>query len=183
MKDKEKGIILQLKNDDTSGLRELFKLYYKPLCLIAMRYLDDFSRSEDLVQEVFISFWEKKRAMNLNSSLKSYLFAAVRNASLNEIRKSNKYSFQEFGDELDFYDDSDVDAEEIEEKRKLIMKELKMLSPQARIVFESIVFHDMKYREVAEEMNVSINTIKTHYARALKHMRKSLELIVLILYC
>ncbi|MCT4603364.1 MAG: RNA polymerase sigma-70 factor [Marinifilum sp.] len=182
MRNKEQEIIHKLKNNDTSGLRELFSLYYKPLCILAMRYLDDFCRSEDLVQEVFISFWEKKRIDNLTSSLKSYLFAAVKNASLNEIRKHSKYSFQEFGDELDFYDDSILEKEELEEKRKRVMKELNLLPSQARKVFDSIVFRDMKYKEVAEEMNVSINTIKTHYSRALKQLRNSLELIIAIFY-
>ncbi|WP_321307113.1 RNA polymerase sigma-70 factor [Marinifilum fragile] len=180
MKHQEQIIIEKMKNGDESGLRHMFDIYYSPLCIFAMRYLDAFDVAEDLVQEVFINFWENKRIHSLNSSLKSYLFIAVRNNALNYIRKTNRYRIEELDDEFDILME-EVDTDVLEEKKAKLFRELDQLSEQSRKVFEAIVFDNMKYMEVAKELDVSLNTIKTHFSRALKQLRSSLDIIILIM--
>lgn len=180
MNTQEQIIIDKLKKGDESGLRQMFDVYYSPLCIFAMRYLDAFDVVEDLVQEVFINFWENKRVHFLNTSLKSYLFTAVKNNALNYIRKNNRYRIEELDDEFDILME-EVDTEILDEKKAKLFKELNQLPEQSRKVFEAIVFDNMKYKEVAEELNVSLNTIKTHFSRALKQLRSSLDIIILIM--
>jgi RNA polymerase sigma-70 factor (ECF subfamily) len=180
MKHQEQIIIEKLKKGDESGLRQMFDVYYSPLCVYAMRYLDGFDVVEDMVQEVFINFWENQRVHSLTTSLKAYLFTAVRNNALNYIRKHNRYRIEELDDEFDILME-EIDTEALEEKKAKLFKELNQLSEQSRKVFEAIVFDNMKYKEVAEELGVSLNTIKTHFSRALKQLRSSLDIIILIM--
>ncbi|WP_421918570.1 RNA polymerase sigma factor [Marinifilum sp.] len=181
MKNQEQIIIQTLKKGDESGLRQMFDLYYTPMCVFALKYIDSFDQAEDLVQDIFIGFWENKRIDNLNSSLKSYLFTSVRNNAINRIRKEKRFHLEELDDEFDLFEDDVVDLEELEEKKQSIYKEIEKLPTQSRKVFELIIFGNCKYDEVAVELNVSRNTVKTHFSRALKQLRSSLDVIILIL--
>jgi len=181
MRDQEQNIIQKLQVGDESGLRQMFDIYYSPLCVFALKYIDSFDLAEDLVQEVFITFWEKKRVEQLQGSLKSYLFTAVKNNALNHIRKNNKFRIEELDDEFDMLMEDSFDKEDLELKKQKLYKELDVLSPQSRKVFEAIIFQDMRYKEIAEELDVSLNTVKTHFSRALKQLRSSLDIIIMIM--
>ncbi len=181
MKNQELNIIQKLKNSDESGLRQMFDIYYSPLCAFALKYIDSFDLAEDLVQEVFIKFWEKKKVHDLRGSLKSYLFSAVKNNALNCIRENNKYRIEKLDDEFDILMEDTPDKEDQEMKKQMLYKELDALPPQSRLVFEAIIFHDKRYKEVAEELDISLNTVKTHFSRALKQLRSSLNIIIMIM--
>lgn len=181
MKNQEQIIIQKLKVGDESGLRQMFDLYYTPMCLLALKYMDSFEQAEDLVQEVFIGFWENKRVKALTGSLKSYLFTSVRNNAINRIKKNNRFRIEELDDEFDLFEEDQFDQEELEEKKQQIYKEIEKLPAQSRKVFELIIFGNCKYNDVAEELNITRNTVKTHFCRALKQLRSSLDVIILIL--
>ena len=181
MKNQEQNIIEKLRFGDESGLREMFDLYYSPLCIFALKYIDAFDKSEDLVQEVFINFWEKNRVAQLNGSLKSYLFTAVKNNALAYIRKNNKYLLEELNDDIDLFVEESIDSEMLDDKNKQLYKELDNLSENNRKVFEAIVFENLKYKEVAEIHGVSVNTVKTQFSRSLKQLRASFTIIILLL--
>jgi len=177
----ELEILKKLKAGDESGLRQLFDMYYTPLCIYALKYIDSFETVEDIVQEVFISFWETKKANEITSTIKSYLFTAVKNNALNFLRKHNRYHHEALDEQFEMICEDYEDTEELEEKKKLLYQEIDKLSPQAKVVFESIVFANMKYKEVAEELGVSVNTIKTTFSRALKRLRSSLDVIIMVM--
>ncbi len=181
MKNLEQNIIQKLRTGDESGLRQMFDTYYSPLCVFALKYIDSFDLAEDLVQEVFIKFWEKKKVQGLRGSLKSYLFSAVKNDSLNHIRQNKKFRIEELDDEFDLLMEQSSDMEDLEDKKLKLYQEMENLSEQSRKVFEAIIFQNMKYKEVAEELDVSVNTIKTHFSRALKQLRSSLDIIIMIM--
>lgn len=181
MKEQELDIIQKLKNGDESGLRQMFDIYYSPLCIFTLKYIDSFDLAEDLVQETFIKFWEKKRVERLRGSLKSYLFMAVKNNALNYIRQNKKFRIEELDDEFDLLMEEPSDKEDLELKKQKLYSELESLSPQSRKVFEAIIFNDKRYKEVAEELDISVNTVKTHYSRALKQLRSSLDIIIMIM--
>lgn len=181
MKPQEQVIIQKIKEGDESGLRQMFDLYYSPMCVFALKYLDSFDQAEDLVQDIFIVFWENKRVNLLTGSLKSYLFTAVKNNALAHIRKYNKYIQEELGEDVDLFIEEPFDLEDLEEKKNRLYKELGNLSENNRKVFEAIVFENMKYKEVAKEFDVSVNTIKTQFSRSLKQLRGSLDVIIMIM--
>ncbi len=181
MREQEQDIIQKLQTGDELGLRQMFDMYYSPLCVFALNYIDSFDQVEDLVQDVFINFWEKKRIEQLQGSLKSYLFTAVKNNALAYIRKNKKFRIEKLDDEFDVLMEDSFDKEDLELQKQKLYKELTILSKQSRLVFEAIIFQNMKYKEVAKELGVSLNTVKTHFSRALKQLRSSLDTIIMIL--
>lgn len=177
VKDEQK--ILELINShNQEGLKSLFDLYYKPLCVYAMNYLDSFEESEDIVQDLFVKFWERQAKLNFQGSLKAYLFSSVQHNCMKYLKGRNKYNFQA----IETYQELPVYTEEIfESECKKLYEEIERLPEQCRKVFELIVLKDMKYKEVAAELGLSVNTVKTHFSRALKQLRGSLNVLVLII--
>ncbi len=171
--------ILELINcRKQEGLKYLFNLYYKPLCIYAMNYLDSFEESEDIVQDLFVKFWERQTKVAFQGSLRAYLFSAVQHNCVKILNSRNKYNFQP----IETYQDLPVYTEEVfETECKKLYEEIERLPEQCRKVFELIVLKDMKYKEVASELGLSVNTVKTHFSRALRQLRGSLNLLVLII--
>ena len=113
-------------------------------------------------------------------SLRSYLFSSVRHNCVKLVKIRRKYQFDElepYGEMLDVQ----YTAEAIEEEREKLYAEIEKLPEQCRKVFEAVVLRDMKYKEAAEYLDLSVNTVKTHLSRALKQLRSSLNTIVLVL--
>ncbi|MCY1636157.1 RNA polymerase sigma factor [Marinifilum sp. D737] len=181
MEQHEQDIIQKFKNGDQSGLRMLFDLYYTPLCVFAYKYFDSYEKAEDIVQEAFITLWEKNRMINFTGSIKSYLFSIVRNNSINQIKKDLKFRFEEMENKAYNIIEDKYESQQLEERKESLYKEIALLPDQCKVVFEAIAFEKMKYAEVAEEMDISINTVKTHYSRALKQLRSNLDVLVMIL--
>ena len=180
MTNKDQNILDSFKLNDESGLKTLFDRYYRPLCVYSMKYLGDIHIAEDIVQEVFIRFWEEKKYKNIKGSLKNYLFVSVRNRSVNYLKSNlnvnteyikhlnEEFAFEQFDDDL------------IAEKKQKLYKEIEKLPPQSKKILKLIVFEKLKYKEVSKELDVSLNTVKTHFSRALKQLRNSICIIILI---
>ncbi|PKQ63278.1 RNA polymerase sigma-70 factor [Labilibaculum manganireducens] len=181
MKNHEQDIIRKFKSGDESGLRLLFDLYYVPLCAYAHKYFDSIDQAEDIVQEAFITLWEKNRLINFTGSIKSYLFSIVRNNSINKIKKENQYRFEEIENQAYTIIEDKFESQNIEQRKENLYQEIEKLPGQCKKVFEAIVFEKMKYVEVADELNVSVNTVKTHYSRALRQLRSNLDILIMIM--
>ena len=171
----DKKILDLLKNQNQKGLMLLFDRYYKPLVILAEMYLKDEHSSEDIVQEQFIKFWDRKlfNQVKSYSALKNYLFTMVKNASINMARKSNV-----------LWESTDLFEAEIgentarritEEGIATIKKAIADLPEQTRKVVECVMVQDMKYQEAADELGISKNTVKTQLKRGLLKLREQLK--------
>lgn len=178
---REKHILTKLQKGNESGFRDLFDLYYQPLCIFALKYIDSIEEAEDLVQDTFIRFWNNKSFENINTGLKSYLFQAVKNNSLNHLRKNSKYRFEKIDSEVLNIVQDELNSDELNELSSNLIKQINELPEKARNVFKAIVFDNMKYKEVAELNGISVNTVKTHYSRSLAKVRKTLDIVVFVL--
>ena len=182
MKLQDKQILEKLRNGDESGFRDMFDLYYKPLCIFSLKYLDSIDQAEDIVQDTFIRFWNNKSYKNIKSELRSYLFVAVKNNSMNFLRKNVSIRFEEIEEQADllveynFEDDDDIDILKFK-----LYKAIEALPPKGREIFKSIVLRNLKYKEVAELNGITVNTVKSHYSRALIKLRSSMDILLLIL--
>ena len=181
MNTKEQQILNLLKKKDKVGLEMLLDTYYIPLCLFSAKMVDNYSTAEDIVQETFIHIWEKKVAQNIVGSLRSYLFTAVKNNSLKQINKNKRFIFEEVLQETIEFPAEVEDQDQWEERKEQLLNEIDALPPKMKRVFEAIVFENMKYKEIADEMKVSVNTIKTQFSRSLKQLRGSIDLLILFL--
>lgn len=179
----DKTLADMLASADVSGLKLLFDSYYRGLCVYALSYVDSLGMAEDIVRDEFVSFWERKRGTRDVASIRAYLYATVRNASLNYLKRNNRCVLTDLEDELNTDTQSwdDADGDEAELRRASLLSEMDKLPPRTREVFQCIVLDDMSYKDVAIRMDISVNTVKTFYARALKAMRQHLGIISFLL--
>ncbi|WP_299549828.1 RNA polymerase sigma-70 factor [Seonamhaeicola sp.] len=175
-------ILEQLKLGNPSSYRELFDLYYMPLSVYALKFCDSFELAEDIVQELFIKIWDEKLYMKLEGSVSPYLFKSVKNNTLQAIKRRSKFRFEEIEDQVNkLIEEERIDVEFLEEEKTKLISQIEALPEKSKQVFKAIVLENLKYKEVAEELGVSVNTVKTHYSRALKKLRASLDVIVILL--
>lgn len=176
----EKEILEKINQGDEVGLKGLFDLYYKPLCVFALQFIDSYEEAEDMIQELFVKFWERRENEVFQGSMRSYLFSSVRHNCIKLLKSRRKFRF----DSIENYEDlleEKYTPEEMAEEREKLYAEIERLPEQCRKVFEAVILKDMKYREAAELLDLSVNTVKTHLARAIKQLRNSLNIILLIM--
>lgn len=181
MKLSDAQILDNLKKGDPSAYKQLFDRYYMPLSIYALKYCDSFQLAEDIVQELFIKLWDEKIYLKLEGAVSPYLFKSVKNNTLKAIKKKSKYHFEELEDQINKLITDEIDIETIEADKKKLYMELEALPPKSKEVFKAIVLDNLKYKEVAERLDISVNTVKTHYSRALKQLRNSLDIIIMLL--
>lgn len=172
---KESTIIRLLEAGDERCMKMMFDTYYQALCTYIMRYLISVEDAEDIVQTVFISLWNNKRGQVFTGSLRAYLFGAVSKASLQFMRDRERMYFVEIELHIDdFLEEMSRDVE-LEKMKEYLYAAIEDLPANPKKVLTAIVFNNTPYKVVAEEMGISVNTVKTYYARALQALRKSLD--------
>ena len=130
--------------------------------------------AEDLVQQVFVKLWEQRARLDIAWSLKAYLYKTVHNAALNRLRaaKTRSKYLEVNASQLE---NANVPPEEsARELNERLQKALDLLPPQCRHVFELSRFEDLKYREIAEQLGISIKTVETQMGKALRILRLQL---------
>ncbi len=160
------------------GFRLLFDTYHMKLCLYALQLTDEFEMSEDIVQDVFVYFWEKKSYLNIHTDLRNYLFFSVRNAAFKALRKKNMLSMEELSG-INMGIPEEESAEERQKRIESLSEKLKILTPREMSVVKAVIMENKKYKEAAEELNISVNTLKTYLVRALKRLRQKYNLLLL----
>lgn len=161
---------------DQATFEMIFKDYFLALCSFAIKYTMDQDEAKDIVHQVFTNLWEKRADIHFDQSIRSYLFTSVHNRCLNYIRDKKKF----IKDDLPQSDDALVDYInqsdflEAEELRKEIIAALAELPEGSRKIFKMSRFDGKKYKEIAEELNISIKTVETQMSKALKHMKGKL---------
>lgn len=170
-------LLTTLHAGDITAFEMIFKTYYQPLCNYAYSFVQDRDEAEEIVQSTFLSVWEKKENLTIHTGVKPYLYAMVRNASLN-VLKHEKIKQQHAAVELAVAERSSesvtrsVMASELEER---IYKALNKLPEQCRLVFKLSRFEELKYAEIAEQLNISVKTVENQMGKALKIMRDQLK--------
>ncbi len=141
--------------------------------------------AEDLVQQVFVKIWEQRERLDIAWSLKAYLYKTVHNAALNRLRAANtrsKYLETNAAQLENANVTPDDTASELNER---LQKALDLLPPQCRHVFELSRFEELKYREIADQLGISIKTVETQMGKALRILRLQLAdyLVTILWFC
>ena len=161
---------------DKPLFERLFKTHFVHLCNFAFQYVKDSDSAKDITQKVFINLWESREKIDPQKALKSYLFTSVRNRCLNYIRDQKKYRSHvldiEIADLEISFDEEDSGITELQER---VRKALATLPEKCRQVFEMSRYKNMKYKDIAEELDVSVKTVEAHMSKALKSLREQLK--------
>lgn len=169
--------MITLKEGSESAFEMLFRTYYRPLCQYAYSFLNDRDEAEEVVQSAFINIWDKRAQVEIQSSVKAYLYRVVRNSCLNVI-KHEKVKQQHVAHEMVHAEavhegvSQSVISSELEERIAIAMK---ALPEQCRLVFQLSRFEELKYAEIAEQLNISVKTVENQIGKALKIMREQLK--------
>ncbi|MEI6865739.1 RNA polymerase sigma-70 factor [Flavicella sp.] len=178
-------ILGRIKLGDDKAFELLYRKYFARLCAFANKFLCDPNLSEEMVQEVFLKIWKNRASLKDQTTEKSYLFQAIQNTSINELHKiKNRNAYQEvlkvaYSKRTEFNVHDSLLGKELDEKINNIISNL---PTKCRKIFLLSRKEGKKYREIAEELNISIKTIETQMSRAFKKLKLELhEYITVIL--
>ncbi|HKJ41559.1 MAG TPA: RNA polymerase sigma-70 factor [Sunxiuqinia sp.] len=169
---KDQTIWNNIVSGDVTALRQLHDRYYYQMYLWACKYLGNESEAEELVADCFIKLWNQKQQIIIRQSLKAYLFLMLRNHIISHLRKSK--SHMEVGTVRVPDIPDQVDSSEPEFYVKLY-RTIEKLPEQRRRILELAVFDALTYKEIARELDISVNTVKTQMARAYRFLKEELD--------
>lgn len=175
MKNSEPHIIQGIRLGREGTYKELFSEYYRPLSVFAMKYVEDLESAKEIVQDLFVHLFQNRESLVISSSISSYLYQAVRNRCLNQIRKN-----QTKRKHLDLYQAEQESSEDLEarimetELEHQIFKIVESLPPQCRKIFTLSRVNGFSNAEIAEQLQISKRTVETQISTALKTLRLKL---------
>lgn len=172
----ETNLIDQIKQGSDQAFEMLFKEYFKALSVYAKKYLNDLDLAQDMVQEVFVKFYEQRNTITVHTSLKALLYQSVRNRCLDYIRSQQTRSAHH-DNILTLSKGADIDAvdymEQVELEEK-IHRAITGLPDQCQVIFKLSRLEGKRNQEIADELNLSKRTVETQISNALKRLRKDI---------
>ncbi len=162
---------------------QLFKMHYKGLHAYAHVILKDIDLAEEIVQQLFLRFWEKRELLSVQTSIKAYLYKCTYNDSLNYLKHEKvKSKYQDFTlHTMDTETESASAGLELNELKDKLRTALNELPEQCRTIFQLSRFEELKYREIADQLGLSIKTVENQMGKALKLLRiKLVDFLILV---
>lgn len=176
-------LLIQLQDGDEKAFSVVFDTYHRYLYVLASRYLMSDSYAEDAVQYTFMRLWEGRETFDYKTGIKNLLFTILKNYILNEIRHNNlviqkNYELAQLNEEMEagfLHNLEDADF------KTHLYKLIEQLPPQKKEVCLLKIQQGMSNQEVADAMNISIPTVKSHYTQVIKVLRSQLDKLILII--
>jgi RNA polymerase sigma-70 factor, ECF subfamily len=164
-----------IRKGNEKAFEMLFRTYYSSLCLFAHKILHDTTVSEEIVQDIFYYFWEKRATLELTTSVKSYLFKSVYNNSLKYLRHVKIVKNYETHAGTEDVFELQENYAEMGEIMHIIKQTLEQVPARTREIFELNRNEGLKYHEISEKLNISVKTVEAHMSSILKLFRENLK--------
>ncbi len=165
---------------DREAFESLFRLHYKALCAFAMGYVKDADRAEDLVQDLFFRLWLDREKVQVTTSVKAYLYAAVRNRCLNAVKSGARLVV--LNEEHEEHDEQPLRTEDEHAQRiARVQAAIEGLPEERKKVFKLSRYEGLKYHEIAARLGISVKTVENQMGSALKYLRHELADLVPLL--
>lgn len=180
---KQEILIKNLQEGKESAYEALFKTYYTELVMHANRYLYDMEASKEIVQDLFVNIYEKRNNLDINSSLKSYLYRSVQNRSINYINaQKTKEKYASYIKHRKFQEENSIEkALNVAELENALYDAIGELPPKCRMIFKMNRFEGFSNGEIAERLELSKRTVETQITKALKILRTKMQPFLLSL--
>lgn len=179
----DEQLCILVKEGDKDAFTQVYYKYHRMLYALSYRYLMDADKAEDAVQYVFVRLWEIRSDLDICNSLKNFLFTMTKNYILNVIRNENLALVKnyELAQQVSEFEDDLIEKMENLEKMNLVYEALDKLPKQKKEIC-LLKFNDkLTNQEIANQLHLSINTIKTHYSESLKILRQQLKKILILI--
>lgn len=168
---------LRLLPTDAGNLdfEQVFRTYYKPLHAYACTILKDTSQAEEMVQQVFVALWEKQDQLGIRQSATAYLYRAVHNRCLNQLKHEKvKAAYQQYNRLQPVDYPSAAGRVQLTELQQKLDEALATLPEQCRTVFQLSRFEELRYQEIADRLSISVKTVENQIGKALRLLREKL---------
>ena len=169
-------LLPRLRAGDKSALKVLFDANYQMVCSTIHRFIRDHSLTEDLAQEVFVRFWEKRTQINITSSVDAYLRRMAVNEALGHLRRNKNRFEEEITPNLSGGAEEGVERQFLQDELETQVRDaINELPPRCRAVFKLSRFEDMTYQQIADQLGISVKTVENQMGKALKYLRERLH--------
>ena len=170
----------KIRQKDIKAFEGYYNKHYKAFYLMACKYLKDSTLAEEVVNDVFMKIWEDSEKITIQISLKSYLYKAIINRSINLLQKIKKEA--PLRTDLNLVHDEGYELKQMEENELKIKlyAAIDQLPEQCKKVFEMSRFEELKQQEIADKLGISIKTVKNHITHALKEISKSVGYFMIL---
>jgi len=166
---------------DQYQIESSFRLWYKPLCLYALHYLDSIEESEDAVQDVFYTLMQKAQSGAYVPVSKAYLYTSVRNRCLDILKNTKNRDTVHSLEGTDSIPEDDAHLEERSMEEARLWAAIDSLPKKCRRILLMNKVQGMKYSEIADSLGISENTVRNQMAKALKTIKDGVRKAVLFL--
>lgn len=172
-----------IENDlNSDSFESLFKSHFKDLVGYVCSYVNDEEVSKDIVHDVFLVVLKNEKNLDTSYSLKSYLFTLSKNYALNYLKHLRVVAMNE-REVVEALQNADEELDNYEQRMARLNEKLDELPEKQREVLIKCFVEGRTYKDVADEMGISVNSVKTHISRGLKFLRNELkeEMVMLFL--
>lgn len=185
MTDSDLKLLESLRINNQAALKEIFKAHYPAVLSCIFRLIPQQAIAEDLSQEVFLRFWEKRTTINIKSSIAAYIRQMAVNEALGYLRKRKKMPLEPINEYQVASVHSSEDAYLHTEMQEQVHRAIDELPDRCRLIFLLSRFEQLSYKEISQKLDISPKTVENQISKALKSMRKAIDLYRtgLILIC
>lgn len=180
MPNSDANILYRFLQGDEKALEVVYKLYYGQLCYFAEKLVFNRQAAEEIVVDVFIKSFQSTISVTSLSHLKGYLFEAVKNKSLNHLKREKRYEqhLSQYASAINFniehFENEMIETAALE----LIFDIAQGLPAECKRIFEMLYKHQMSYQDIANQLHLNIQTVRNQNARAIAYIRKRLPALV-----
>jgi RNA polymerase sigma-70 factor (family 1) len=170
--DSDGALLERVRSGDSVAFEQLFRRYAEPLYDCAYGYVASRDVAQEVVQQLFVTLWERRRAWQVSGTVATYLYRAVRNGSLNALRDNRRrIHLIERAHEAPGIE-QELEAADL---ARAVARVVARLPERCREVFRLNRYHHLTYAEVAQVLNLSVKTVELHMARALRELRARIK--------
>lgn len=171
-----KVLLVKLKSGDDQAFEELYNSYREPAIRFCNSILKDIEESENIIQEVFIKIWNRRSTINPELNFTSYLFTIIKNRVFDHLKemKKNEFLREKFWDKVLKYKVIDIEVEE--ERFAKVKRAVENLSEKRKEIIKLNYEEGKSYDEIANQLNISKNTVKNQLVKAKQVIRRQLDI-------
>lgn len=181
---KDDELLLLLQQGDEKAFTLIYNRYHKLLYVVAYKYLKDRFMAEDAVQHIFFKLWEHHKVLSISVNLKNFLYTMLKNFLLNEIR-NNTLALEknyEMAQENTNYENDLIEKLEQKELMTEFYEAINSLPVQKKTICLLKLRGGLSNQDIAQQLNISITTVKTHYSQSIKLLREHFSKIVFVIF-
>lgn len=172
----DRQLLEECSRDNLKAFNILFDRYFNKLFKYALSYVNDECFAEEAMMDLMMWLWDKRHTLEVQGEFKHYIFRAAKNATIKAIRKKaiGTASIESIENHICFTSNTADYAILVSELEQNYQNKLNLLSHKRKIVFQMSREEELSHAEIANNLNISINTVKNHLKFSLNHFRKSL---------